>query len=138
MGQRWQQLAIVTLGLVLTAGGCRGDGINRVVVTGNVRLNGDVVEDGQIRFIPQQGTPGPVAIQPIRGGKFAFQDSGGLPVRTYRVEILAWDPKVPLQLGPGVPARPQWAPAKYNKNSELSVTLKDSSGPIVHDFDLKK
>ena len=136
MGQHWQRLTIVTLGLVLGVGGCRGDGIDRVIVTGDVRWNGGAVEDGQIRFVPQQGTVGPVTIRPIRGGKYACQEAGGLPIGTYRVEILVWDPNVPLQLGPGVPPRPQWAPAKYNKNSELVVTLKDSSEPVVQDFDL--
>lgn len=129
-----------SLGVVIVAihfVGCgQSDGLTRVVVTGNVRLNGSPVARGQIRFIPQVGTAGPVTIQEIRDGEYSCQRSGGVPVGEHRVEILAWDPTVPFPTGPGQATPQQLAPKKYNVDSELVVNLDDSSNPVVKDFDL--
>ena len=117
--------------------GCgRSDGLTRVVVNGNVRLSGSPVERGQIRFIPHVDTAGPVTIEEILDGEYSCERSGGVPVGQHRVEILAWDPSVPFPTGPGQPTPKQLAPKKYNVDSELVVTLDDSSNPVVKDFDL--
>jgi hypothetical protein len=49
---------------------------------------------------------------------------------------LAWDPSVPFPTGPGQVTPKQLAPKKYNEESELVVTLDDSTNPVVKDFDL--
>jgi hypothetical protein len=125
--------AIVAIQLV----GCgRSDGVTRVVVNGNVRLDGAPVERGQIRFIPDVDTAGPVTIQEISDGEYSCQRSGGVPVGKHRVEILAWDPSVPFPTGPGQATPKQLVPKKYNEESQLVVTLNDSTNPVVKDFDL--
>ena len=125
------------MALLLTAG-CGGDGIPRGVVSGEVRLGGRPVMEGHIRFIPQTETPGPLTIAAVRDGKYLCDIGGGVPLGKHRVEILAWDPtKVPVITGPGAPARPQLVPAKYNKQSELVVTIDNASEPNVRNFDLK-
>jgi hypothetical protein len=117
--------------------GCgRTDGLTRVVVNGNVRLGGAPVERGQIRFIPDVDTAGPVTIQEISDGEYSCQRSGGVPVGKHRVEILAWDPSVPFPTGPGQATPKQLVPKKYNEESQLVVTLDDSTNPVVKDFDL--
>ena len=105
-------------------------------VNGNVRLGGSPITRGQIRFIPHVDTAGPVTIEEIQEGKYSCQRSGGVPVGQHRVEILAWDPSVPFPTGPGQLTPKQLAPKKYNVDSELVVTLDDSSNPVVKDFDL--
>jgi hypothetical protein len=60
-----------------------------------------------------------------------------VPVGQHRVEILAWDPKVPFPTGPGQAAPKQLIPKKYNVDSQLIVTLDDSSNPVVKDFNLE-
>ena len=126
-------LALVAVCLV----GCgSSDGLTRVVVNGDVRLNGAPVEKGQIRFIPQVGTKGPVYIQEILDGKYTCDRAGGVPVGQHRIEILAWDPSVPFPKGPGAPTPKQLAPEKYNVKSELTITLDDSTNTVVKDFDL--
>jgi hypothetical protein len=129
-----------SLGVVIVAShlaGCgRSDELTRVVVTGTVRLNGSPVTRGQIRFIPHVGTQGPVTIQEIHDGAYSCERLGGVPVGEHRVEILAWDPSIPFPTGPGQPTPAQLAPGKYNVDSELVVSLDDSSDPVVKDFDL--
>lgn len=114
------------------------DELTRVVVTGNVRLSGAPVARGQIRFIPQVGTAGPVTIQEIRDGEYSCERLGGVPVGQHRVEILAWDPSVPFPTGPGQATPEQLIPKEYNVDSQLVVSLDDSSNPVTKDFDLTK
>src|SRR5262245_61613124 len=110
--------AMILMAAVL---GCnRGDGLNRVVVAGTVTLDGKPAEVGQIRFIPQRDARGPTSISPIKDGQYECKDYGGVPNGEHRVEILIWDPKVPPPSGPGGTPRPQWAPEKYNRKSELT------------------
>jgi hypothetical protein len=122
--------------IVIVAGCGRGDGLNRVVVSGTVTLDGLPAEVGQIRFIPQGDTPGPVTISPIDGGRYESNEFGGVPAGGHRVEILVWDPKVPPPRGPGGPQRPQWAPEKYNRKSELTFEVADSGGTAIKDWNL--
>jgi hypothetical protein len=130
-----QALGVVIVACQLVGCGS-SDELTRVVVTGDVRLNGSPVTKGQIRFIPQVGTAGPVYIQEIRDGKYSCDRAGGVPVGQHRIEILVWDPTVPFPTGPGQPTPKQLAPEKYNTKSELVVTLDDTSNPVVKDFDL--
>jgi hypothetical protein len=123
--------------IVIHVVGCgRSDGLTRVVVNGNVRLGGTPIERGQIRFIPNVDTPGPVTIEEIRDGEYSCKRSGGVPVGQHRVEILAWDPKVPFPTGPGQATPKQLVPKTYNVDSQLVVVLDNSSNPVVKDFDL--
>jgi hypothetical protein len=135
-GARLRQALGLALVAVHLAGCGSSDGLTRVVVEGNVKLNGSPVEKGQIRFIPQIGTKGPVYLQDIVDGKYVCDRAGGVPVGQHRVEILAWDPSVPFPKGPGAPTPKQLAPEKYNVKSELTMTLDDSTNTVVKDFDL--
>ena len=117
--------------------GCRhGNSPLRVVIMGTVNFQGEAVIDGQIRFIPQSNTLGPVSIEPIRGGRYRCDHAGGVPVGKHRVEILAWNPRAAEPIGPGLPPRPQFLPAKYNAHSELFVSIEKTSNPLVRDFNL--
>ena len=121
--------------LTAFAGCGGGDGVPRAVVSGSVTFQQVPVEDGQIRYIPVEGTPGPTSVSRIRQGQYVCDHNGGVPVGTHRVEILVWDPNVPPPKGPGEAARPQWAPVKYNRNSELTATI-DATGFVTKDFEL--
>ncbi|MEX0642644.1 MAG: hypothetical protein WD468_08075 [Pirellulales bacterium] len=135
----WYFLAAGLLSVVsVVTGGCRrGDGLNRVVVSGAVKLDGKPVEDGQIRYIPVGDTQGPVSVSRIEHGQYVCQDFGGVPAGEHRVEILVWDPNIPHPSGPGLPPRPQWAPEKYNKNSELVATVDASRDMKATDWNLQ-
>jgi hypothetical protein len=134
--QRVRQIGgMLALALVSFAGCGKSDGPVRVVVVGAVTLNGQSVEDGQIRYIPIDGTVGPITIAKIVGGQYTCDDKGGVPVGNHRVEILAWDPKAPIG-GRGEPPRPQLAPEKYNEKSELKATIEETGSRVAKNFDL--
>lgn len=125
--------------LVLIAAGCsRGDGLSRVIVSGAVTFDGKPVEKGQIRFIPIDGTRGPVTIDPINGGEYTTENTEGVPVGAHRVEITGFDPVeyANAPTGPGSPPVKQRLPDKYNRKSELKVTLQVDSDDNPLDFNL--
>ncbi len=117
--------------------GCgRGDGIERVAISGSVTFQDEPVVDGQIRFIAQPGTKAPALIERISDGRYATTSSGGVPVGRYRVMIRSWDPNSPLPKGPDDPPRPQLLPAKYNSQSMLELVVESGQGPLTQDYEL--
>ena len=46
--------------LLIVSAGCGDSGPERVVVAGQVTLNGDAIENGFVRFFPTKGTTGPM------------------------------------------------------------------------------
>ena len=127
-------LAIV-LAMLSTA--CNSHKAERVIVQGAVTLDSTPVGDGQIRFVPIDGTAGPVSIAVIRDGRYRCDDKGGIPVGRHRIEVLAWDPSLPVG-GRGEPSRPQLAPEKYNSESVLVESIEDMGSPLVKDFNLSR
>ncbi len=127
------------LALTLAVVGCgKRDGIERVVVSGNVVFRGEPLEKGQIRFIPTDNTSGPITIEPIADGYYTTEDTGGVPVGVHRVEILGYDAEVYANApkGPGSPAIPQLLPKKFNRESELKATLQSGKSKETLDFNL--
>ena len=116
--------------------GCGGSGLERVPVSGKVTFNGQPVPDGQIRFVPLEGTAGPASIEVIRNGVYAFDAKGGVPAGSHRVEIRSYDPNTPQPTAPGMRPRKQLIPVKYNTQSELEITLEKGQGSVTKNFDL--
>jgi hypothetical protein len=54
-------------------------------ISGTVRLDGQPLPEGWIRFIPHEGTSGPDGGAPIRQGKYSIPK--GLVVGRYKIEI---------------------------------------------------
>ena len=129
--------------LLLMAAGCGPGGPERTIVSGTVTFDGQGVQEGTIRFVPTQDTTLPVSGAPIQDGQYRVDALGGVPVGAHRVEIEATraDPKAaaPGEEIPGVegPPREQYIPAKYNRDSELQVTI-ESGQAVTKDFDLAK
>ena len=136
----WPARRLVPLLLVLAVGGCGGrSGIERVAVSGSVSYRGEPVEVGQIRFIPVESTRAPVTVENIRGGAYKTETSGGVPVGDFRVEIRMYDAEEYLT-GPrvaGSPAAKQLLPDKYNRDSELRMSIASGSRAIRQDFSLE-
>ena len=128
-------LAIVCCQLL----GCNdGDGLSRAVVSGSVTFQNQLVRDGQIRFVPQGHTQGPLTIEPIKNGQYRCARLGGVPVGMHRVEILAFHPDDPEPKGPGERPRRQLIPPRYNRESQLTVNISSNDGPVVQDFKLSE
>ena len=128
-------LAMVSM-FVLFVGCGRGDGLKRVRVHGSVTYQGQPVMDGQIRFYPESGTEGPLTIAKIVDGKYSHNANGGVPAGTHRIHFHAWDPNLPIPLGPTDPGRPQLLPPQDNKDSEMMFEIEYQRGWLTKDFEL--
>lgn len=132
-------IGLVSSAILLAAVGCgRQSGMERVLVAGSVSFQGKPLGKGQIRFVPLEGTAGPVTIDPIENGEYTTDSTEGVPVGSHRIEILGYEPEVYANApkGPGAPPIPQLLPRKYNRNSELTVTLESGSRTKTLNFDL--
>lgn len=127
---------------LLSLVGCgASDGLQRVVVSGQVSYQGTPVEHGQVRFVPHSEIAGPVTIASICDGRYTADGQGGVPVGEHRVELLSYDLKAvggKWPTGPGASPPPQLLPAKYNKHSELHASVQQGSEPLTIDFELTR
>jgi len=78
------------LGLVLCLAATAGCGSQHAkVVSGAVTCGSQPVNMGQVRFVPIEETKGPVCLATIADGKYRVDTRGGVPLGTYRVEVMA-------------------------------------------------
>ena len=129
--------------IVLALVGCGREGPERVTISGSITFGGDPVEQGRIYFFPAGDTMAPMSGSHISEGQYMAIHKGGVPVGTHRVEIVAFrtDPRFghlaerPSEAESDLP-KEQYIPEKYNKSSELELTVPSGSGPITKDFTL--
>ena len=81
-------VALVTI-VALVAGGCGTKGLPMQVVHGKVTCGGQTVDDGEVRFVPIEGTFGPVSVGTIVSGEYRIEARGGVPLGKHRVEVRA-------------------------------------------------
>jgi len=140
------RFVIQSLGLMLVSAtllGCGSDSkFEKVIVRGRVALEGQPIQNGEIRFYPIGGTPGSVSGGPIRDGQYIAKGRGGVSVGKSRVEIRGYrapsgltQGKTPLGAEEGLPAV-QYLPPKYNTRSELTTTIESDSSDAEKDFNL--
>ncbi len=86
MSTKWIAAAVVAGGSLLA--GC-GQGPERAVVQGTVKVGESIPEVGEIRFVPIDGTPGSMNAAVIVDGAYEVAGRGGLAPGKYRVEIVA-------------------------------------------------
>lgn len=66
-----------------------GCGNQPKVIHGTVTAAGQTPDSGEVRFVPIEGTTGPINAGPIVGGKYEIKGRGGVPPGKYRVQIVA-------------------------------------------------
>jgi hypothetical protein len=109
-------------------------------ISGTVKLNGEPLADGDIQFIPIEGTPGPDAGAVIKDGKYKVVQKG-LAGGKYRVSIRGYKQSgklVPDPLsGPPVKETVQIVPREYHgEKSKLVREITRGTNPPL-DFDLE-
>lgn len=129
------------LGILLLSG-CGKNGPECVTVSGQVTYQGKPVESGEMRLFPIEGTVAPMTGAKIEGGHYRVKHHGGVQIGTHKVEILAFEveanqPSTGQGQSYGGPPHRQYLPPKYNKNTELKMTIESGSGPVTHDFELE-
>ena len=60
----------------------------RAPVQGSVIAGSDALESGTIRFVPIEGTKGPIASAAVKDGHYEFTAENGPPVGKHRVEVV--------------------------------------------------
>jgi hypothetical protein len=122
---------------LLSMSGCGyKSGLERVHVSGQASYLGKPIEVGQIRFVPIEPTSAPITVESIRDGGYETDTSGGVPIGNYRVELRMYDP-VEYRTAPRSPMSPaikQLLPDKYNRDSELTITIESGSDAVEKDF----
>lgn len=127
----------LNLALLLALAGCGGkDSVERVPVSGTVTFQGQPVQDGQIRFVPDAETATGVVIEAIENERYATKSSGGLTPGKYRVEILAFDPQTPPPQTAEDPPRKQLIPDKYNQRTQLRLTVEPGQKATAQNYAL--
>lgn len=114
--------------------GC-GESNGLIKVTGTVTVDGELVPEGSISFMPVNGK-GVTAGGQIKNGKyFAEVSPGEMAVQIYATKELEKENPTQEEIERGITSDPvQYIPEKYNKASTLRVNVSDSSRQ--HDFDL--
>ena len=130
----------LTLALIICSCGCsREQRWQKVIVSGDVRHQGQPLELGRIRFIPADGSRGPITVERVEQGRYSTESTQGVPVGTLRVEITGYDREEyeNAPRGPGAPPVRQLLSDKYNRESELTIALEAEPRRQTYDFDLK-
>jgi hypothetical protein len=133
-------MAVCCLALgLLAALGCSGSG-SKAEVSGTVKLDGQLIEEGSIQFIPVEGTTGPSTGAAIKDGQYHIPRAQGAAIGKNRVELRSFkmsgrkiqDPTAPP--GTLTEARVQAFPPEYNDRSTVVKEIQAGSNTI--DFDV--
>ena len=125
-------VAVVLAAVMIALAGCGGSGPKTYDVSGTVTFDGQNVPTGEIMFIPDDKSVGPVEGK-ITDGKYTAKVREG----KNRVEIRA-SRAVPGKKGPmgNEDFLEPYIPKKYNEKSTLTADVGD--GKTTHDFKLEK
>ena len=125
--------AATLLATLLVVVGCEQNP-NRYAVEGTVTLDGEPLDEGQIRLVPQRGTSGPSSGAPIREGRFSIARDRGPFAGEFTVEITAVRETGEILNHPDegpVPLTAQYLPARYNSKSDLTASVKAGEPNLV-------
>ena len=131
--------------MLLAAAGCGGDGMPLGSVSGQVTYKGQVVPDGIICFVPEQG---PAASSPIDAqGRYrltTYSTGDGAVLGTHKVYFApagdtggADENVVESAEVPPPPADPKYLPHKYRSPETSGLTREVQAGSNTFDFDLQ-
>jgi hypothetical protein len=137
--RRSHSLLVSSLALICAVGCGKPTGLEKVVVSGTVTLDGQPIPNGEIRFIPAPGTTGPVSGGPIKDGAYVAKGKGGVPLGEHLVEIKAYRAmaKGPGQAASADPeggAAEQYLDNRYNEQTTLKATI--AADTETQDFQL--
>jgi hypothetical protein len=121
--------------------GC-GSAASTMRVWGDVSYENLATKDGNIEFIPIEGTPGPNVGGVIKDGSYEIPaEKGPLREGVYRVEIKAFVDTGVVSAGPrgkNLPQRKPIFPPEYNIRSTLRVQISARAADNQFDFHLAK
>ena len=83
-------LVVACMFVLPCSAGCDKGELPRRIVQGKITVNGNHVETGEVRYVPIEGTPGPVSAGRISNGDYRIAERGGVPLGKHRVEVAAF------------------------------------------------
>jgi len=128
-------MAVCGMSLAIGCSAVPDDAPPKAKTAGKVTFQGEPIQNGMIRFIPDVGAPVQTVIVQ---GEYLIDYKGGVPLGKARVEIDGFRETGEMaSVGPDktVPESVQFLPDQYNKKSTLVVEI---TGDILnrHDFRL--
>lgn len=132
---------VPVLGVALLAG-CGGSASETTPVSGAVQYDGVPLKSGNIKLYPTGSTKSNRVGGQIVDGRYHLKGKQAAKAGSYRAEILSYRNRD----GSDRPIDPhdaevdviQFIPAKYNKQSTLTLEIESTAEPIKKDFVLKK
>jgi len=120
-------------------GGCGGEASS---LSGEISVDGQLVQHGSVRLDPMVGTPGPSAAAPIRAGRYELARRQGIRAGRHSVLILAVRERGGTGQRPSVPpgnSHPKGKPdATVQADvAQYSATVEVAPGENAKDFELK-
>lgn len=123
---------------VAALSGCgKSDPLGRQAVSGVIKLDGELLEQGAVSFVPTV-SEGQLSGATIMKGEYKVPKEKGLPPGEYEVRVFSSSGKyeaAPENPGESIREPKDLIPPKYNIKSELKVTVEQGK-PNVFDFDL--
>lgn len=123
----------ILVAVTLPSCGCNR-GIPTRVVHGTVKVGGGTPDIGYVRFVPIEGTPGPVNGARITDGQYRIEARGGVPLGIHRVEVITSRKTGRKVLQDDVPVDDfeRFGPANYaSANSPLKVQVSRDSDSCI-------
>ena len=134
---------VIALLFLFVFTGCSQDGTERVSVSGTVSLDGELLNDTAIVFVPHKETKGPKARALIQEGKYHLPMERGPVIGKMRVKIVpvgideAGFQKL-LQQGEKKPKVMRVdIPVYFNEKTRLQAEIKSENGEMVLDYKLE-
>lgn len=140
--KRMRCAALTRIGLVaamlLPWSGCGSSTADlRASIEGTVTLDGKPLEMGRIKFVPIDGTPGPVAGGQIKNGTYKIDAAKGPAIGRNRVEInstIKTGRQITGMTGEMVDEVTEGIPQQYNADSTLESEIRKGVNQL--DFEL--
>ena len=126
-------VAILTVPLAVGCGGTRSD---QIPVTGKVSFDGQPVEQGTITFMPVSGVGQTTGAEIVAGSYSTTVSPGEQAVQITANKTVVKENPTEEEVQRGLTeSTEQYLPAKFNRQSELRVTV--SADATTHNFDLQ-
>lgn len=127
--------------LLLTGCSQTSEEMALTTVKGTITYQGEPIQEGVIRLVPEKGSSAPVRTTLIRYGSYQFSERAAVKPGTYRAEISAYQGETGLpgdQPAGSSTSRKQYLPEQFNTKSTIEpFTIPPDSDPVQHDFNLK-
>lgn len=124
-----KRLAFVSFAMLVALAGCSGDKLG--TVSGTVKVDDELLADGEIIFVAADNNKSPAA-GPIKEGKYSVQVLPG----PKKVQIKASRPTPKPDPVMGTAAREAMLGPEYNEQTTLTAEIKSGDNPGV-DFNVK-